>query len=65
MDLLVKICSCFLNQQDVTFSPIVLKPRPTISNTEIDEKVHDELKNIKENMKYANTDDNNEKIFYQ
>ena len=65
MDLLIKICTCFLKQQDVNFSPIVLKPRPTISNTEIDEKVRDELTNIKDNMKYANTDDNNEKIFYQ
>jgi len=35
------------------FVPVVLKPRPVISLSELDEKVRDELNNIKANIQLA------------
>ena len=49
--------ACFMKQETTQaigdFVPIVLKPRPTISLSDLDEKVRDELNNIKANIQFA------------
>ena len=57
MNFFQKLCSCFMKQEKTQiiqdFVPVVLKPRPIRSLSELDEKVRDELNNIKTNIQFA------------